>query len=326
MAMQWLKQPDGTLILWDPAKGSMPLSVDAESRAQAMQGTDTSDVARNLFEDQQGTRPSGLMDLLTKELPSAPESTGDGHADFNAYVNALFAMAAASRGETPDLEGGESLGATTPEGAGYSPASPTTGEETSKPVKTKGYAGAEAFVKGMVKRGWTPEEAAGAAGNVHVESGFRPGVKSSVPGEQSFGFLQWNKDRLQGLKNYASSKGMDWQAPEAQMDWINLERTGRSVDYGGTSEKGAYAKAFAGGGSSKDIAARFGRYVERPKDLSQSVQQRMAAAELYHRFGVMDSPRAQATAVASLGKPQPFSDQTMDEEMFSSILGGASWA
>jgi hypothetical protein len=38
------------------------------------------------------------------------------------------------------------------------------------------------FVQGMVRRGWTPNEAAGAAGNVHVESGFRPYIKSAAPG------------------------------------------------------------------------------------------------------------------------------------------------
>jgi Phage tail lysozyme len=143
------------------------------------------------------------------------------------------------------------------------------------------YSGGKAFVEGMVKRGWTPEEAAGAAGNVHVESGFRPGIKSSVKNEQSFGFLQWNHERLEGLKNYAAQNRKDWQDPETQMDYIHMERTGDSIKYGGSDERTAYRRALAGGGSPSEIAARFGRYVERPKDLSQSVQIRQAAAEQY---------------------------------------------
>jgi hypothetical protein len=133
----------------------------------------------------------------------------------------------------------------------------------------------------MVKRGWSPHEAAGAAGNVHVESGFRPAIKSSVPGEQSYGFLQWNQDRLQGLKNMAAATHRDWRDPEAQMDWIHMERTGESVKYGGGDERAAYARAFAGGGSPAAIAERFGRFVERPRDLSQSVGLRRRAAEQY---------------------------------------------
>src|SRR4029077_5589671 len=143
------------------------------------------------------------------------------------------------------------------------------------------YTGGKAFVEGMVKRGWTPAEAAGAAGNVHVESGFRPGIKSSAPGENSFGFLPWNHERLAGLQNYAAKSGKDWQDPETQMDYIHMERTGDSVKFGGSDERTAYKRALAGGGSPADIAARFGRYVERPKDLSQSVKIRQAAAEQY---------------------------------------------
>ena len=332
MALQWLKQPNGTLVLWDPAKGGAPLSSEPDKGSQAMPDTDTTEVARSLLEDGQGTRSP---DLLTKLLSSggAPADTSPGEDKID-YTHLIMALLGSSVNAAPaGEEGGQSVGATTPEGAGYSPAEPTTGVESKGRLPAaakdvKGYAGAEAFVKGMIKRGWTPSEAAGAAGNVHVESGFKPGVKSSVPGEQSFGFLQWNKDRLQGLKNYAASKGMDRQSPEAQMDWINLERTGGSVKYGGTDESGAYKKALSAGGTPEQIAARFGQYVERPKDLSQSVRERMGAAMQYAKFGGVGGTPAQPPAnvvAAAQHDKVPYTNQTVDQELMSAILGGTTW-
>jgi hypothetical protein len=136
-------------------------------------------------------------------------------------------------------------------------------------------------MEGMMRRGWTPEEAAGAAGNVHVESGFHPGIKSSVPNESSFGFLQWNNQRLRGLQTMAEASGRDWQDPEVQMDWIQMERNGESVKFGGSDERHFYNKAFSGGGTPEEIAERFGQYVERPRRLADTVEIRKAAAAKY---------------------------------------------
>lgn len=136
------------------------------------------------------------------------------------------------------------------------------------------------FVEGMMRRGWTIQEAAGAAGNAHVESGFKPTIKSSVPGEHSYGFLQWNGPRLKGLQNMAASTGRDWTDPETQMDWINMERSGKSVEFGGTDERAMYSKALTGG-TPEDIAQRFGQYVERPKRLSDTLAMRRQAASKY---------------------------------------------
>jgi hypothetical protein len=314
-----MKQPDGTLVLWDTSKGGAPLSAAPEKGAQGAPGTDTTDAARQLFEDKGGTKQPGPLDWLAKnDAPEAPATTGDAKVDFNALVNAML-------GASGGAEGGQSVG--TADQA--SPAEPTTGEEPKASVgKLKGgdYPGAEAFVQGLVKRGWTPEEAAAAAGNAHVESGFRPGVKSSVANEKSYGFLQWNSQRLEGLKNMAKDKGLNWQDPEAQLDWIHMERTGESTKYGGTNEKGMYTKALAGGGSPAEMAARFGKYVERPKDLSQSVQQRMSAADSYLKFAKTSEPPLTQLAANPMQKQQPTSGQTMDEEMLNSIVGGASWA
>lgn len=325
--LQWLKQPDGTLVLWDPSKGQAPLSA-GPTGPQAMPGTDTSDVARQMFEDKQGTASPSPTDWLSKNLPEAPPTTGDPKTDFNALINAFLQKPAA--GEDQTGEGGQSLGT----GDNATPVTPTTGEETSRPApkagKTQAYAGGQAFVDGLIKRGWTPDEAAAAAGNAHVESGFKPGVKSSVANEQSYGFLQWNGKRLQGLKNMAKDKGLDWQDPEAQLDYIHMERTGESAKYGGTDESAMYKKALSGGGSPAEMAERFGKYVERPKDLSQSVKLRMAAADQYAALTAKSKGAApsdqyanvplQGPAADPMNSQQPFSNQTMNEEMFSSIL------
>jgi len=137
------------------------------------------------------------------------------------------------------------------------------------------------LVAGLIKRGWTPSEAAAAAGNIHVESGFHPGIHSSVTGENSYGLMQWNGDRLAGLQRFALAFGRDWKDPEVQMDYMDLERKGGSVAFGGTDERGAYKRAFGRGGTPGDLAARFGQYVERPLALADTVDERRAAAELY---------------------------------------------
>jgi|SRR5262245_29813127 len=176
--------------------------------------------------------------------------------------------------EEPEAEG-------KPQRPQYQPEEPVTPEETPRGSKSHMYSGSSQFVKGMIARGWTPEEAAGVAGNVHVESGFKPYIKSSVPGEHSYGFLQWNKERLRGLQNMAAIQGRDWQDPEVQMDYIQAERSGDSIKFGGGDERNSYYKAFAQGGTPAEIAERFGRFVERPLRLADTVETRRKMAEMY---------------------------------------------
>jgi len=137
----------------------------------------------------------------------------------------------------------------------------------------------EKFVDGLTRRGFSPAEAAAVAGNVHVESSFYPGIKSSVPGENSHGFMQWNGPRLRGLQNFASATGRDWRDPEAQLDWIALERDGGSERFGGTNERGSYERAFGKGGTPGELAVRVGRFVERPLDIGATAGMRARIAE-----------------------------------------------
>jgi len=150
----------------------------------------------------------------------------------------------------------------------------------------------------MVNRGWSVPEASAAAGNVHVESGFRPGI---VAPNGDTGLLQWNGGRLSGMQRYAAATGRDWRDPEAQMDWIAMERSGDSRRWG-VDERGGYRRAFAGGGAPGDMAATFGQYVERPKDLSATVGQRSAMAVAY---GGGAPPRVFAAMPAAGGVAAP---------------------
>lgn len=146
------------------------------------------------------------------------------------------------------------------------------------------YTSGKTFVEGMVSRGWTPEEAAGVAGNVHAESGFRPGIQEQKPiaGRGGYGLIQWTGPRRVAFERYARDTQRDPADPAAQMDWLHMERTGGSTKYG-VDERASYKRAFAGGGTPEDIAERFGRFVERPADLSQSVATRRAMAARYAR-------------------------------------------
>jgi len=176
------------------------------------------------------------------------------------------------------------------------PTGPVTQGTVKPPPLSRGSYQPNAFVQGMVNRGWTGDEAAAAAGNAHIESGFIPG--NVAPGGDS-GLIQWAGPRLAGLQSYASTTGRSWKDAEAQMDWLAMERSGESTKWGGSDERDSFRKAFDAGGTPQEMAGRFGQFVERPRDLSATVDQRMAAAGLY-------APAAPpATQVATTPPPAP---------------------
>jgi Phage tail lysozyme len=164
------------------------------------------------------------------------------------------------------------------------------------PAPSAGAYQPSAFVAGMVKRGWTPDEAAAAAGNVHVESGFDPGAVNRTGGDS--GLIQWTGPRRRGLQSFAQARGADWRDPEIQMDWLHLERTGDSVKFGGSDERGAFTKAFGAGGNPADLAHRFAQHVERPANLRATVGLRRAAADLYAPPPQVQLARAEPAVVA----------------------------
>jgi hypothetical protein len=153
----------------------------------------------------------------------------------------------------------------------------------------------QAFVQGMVNRGWSPTEAQAAAGNVHVESAFYPSNVNKTGGDT--GLVQWTGPRKAGLVNYANATGRSWADPEVQMDWLQMERTGLSTQFGGSDERGGFRRAFGQGGTPADMAGGFAQFVERPANLSATIDQRRAMAGVY----AGGAPSAVQPAVASPG-------------------------
>lgn len=145
----------------------------------------------------------------------------------------------------------------------------------------------------MINRGWSPAEAQAAAGNVHVESAFYPANVNKTGGDS--GLVQWTGARKVGLVNYANATGRSWADPEVQMDWLQMERSGQSTQFGGSDERGGFRRAFGQGGTPADMAGGFAQFVERPANLSATIDQRRTMAGLY----AGGAPSAVQPAVAS---------------------------
>ena len=157
---------------------------------------------------------------------------------------------------------------------------------------------------GLIKRGFSKEEAAAVVGNIAAESGFKTAIQD-YKGSGHFGLMQWGGDRLAGLQKYAADKKIDWTSLEAQIDWIALERSGDSVNYGGSNEKPGYDKAFASGDVSQ-MALGVGQHVERPSnaELNSSADNRMNEAMTSYNDPVIESlTNAESTSPAEPTPP-----------------------
>jgi hypothetical protein len=110
--------------------------------------------------------------------------------------------------------------------------------------------GANAFMTGMMRRGWSKEAAAMMAGNVNQESGFNPGTIGDRG--TSIGMVQWHNERARALQHFAQSQGKDWRDPEVQMDYLDKEFRGRfghnavaSHDMGALEQQGRRFEGYA---------------------------------------------------------------------------------
>jgi beta-lactamase superfamily II metal-dependent hydrolase/N-acetylmuramoyl-L-alanine amidase CwlA/3D (Asp-Asp-Asp) domain-containing protein len=73
--------------------------------------------------------------------------------------------------------------------------------------------------------GFTPEAACAVIGNIQQESGLKPTAVNSSSG--ATGLCQWLSARLDGLKNYAASKGTQWTDVATQCEWAWEECKGK---------------------------------------------------------------------------------------------------
>ncbi|MGD0401307.1 MAG: phage tail tip lysozyme [Syntrophobacteraceae bacterium] len=76
------------------------------------------------------------------------------------------------------------------------------------------------------KAGWSPEQSAGIVGNLSYESGgMKPNAKEV--GGKGWGLAQWTSpERIQGLAQYAQSKGEQTPSFKTQLEYVQQELTG----------------------------------------------------------------------------------------------------
>jgi hypothetical protein len=136
----------------------------------------------------------------------------------------------------------------------------------------------------FVSKGYTPEQAAGMVGNLTNESGLRPTAinpNDAGPGRDSEGIAQWNRTRLDNLKNFAADKGTTYQDYETQLAFVDHELRGSGAN-GGGAESAAYNR-LTQTTNPRDAAQAFSTY-ERYRGYELGLQggetqQRAAAAE-----------------------------------------------
>jgi hypothetical protein len=74
--------------------------------------------------------------------------------------------------------------------------------------------------------GWSKEQAAGIVGNLVAESKLNTSAVNpgdGADGSDSIGIAQWNSTRARALKDFAASKGTDWQDLGTQIAFIDHE-------------------------------------------------------------------------------------------------------
>lgn len=134
------------------------------------------------------------------------------------------------------------------------------------------------LMSGLVKRGFTKEEAAAIVGNLWAESSFRTGAVNPKSG--AFGLMQWAYERKDTLIRRASEMGKSPTDLEFQLDHIAWELRG-----GDAYETAQFRKAMSYGSDVPSKTRGFGYEVERASDseLRNSMSKRIGAAESVYR-------------------------------------------
>lgn len=155
------------------------------------------------------------------------------------------------------------------------------------------------FMQAMMKAGYSREAAAGVAGNIASESGFRTDIHDSVTGTH-WGLAQWSPERRAAImKHFGAS---DWsQVDQTQALLWEISPTG---PYAMTGD--ALRQVDKGVTGSKQAAVITDQFYEKPGDYAVNDRRRATYAEriysnAYGNTGPADpglraSPRAQGTA------------------------------
>lgn len=127
---------------------------------------------------------------------------------------------------------------------------------------------ADQAIKFFMSKGLSRAQAAGIAGNLLFESGFKPTAVGD--GGTSFGIAQWHNGRGAAMKAWTSSHGYSTTSFKGQLDYLWHEMNG--------SESNALSKLKATS-SPYDAGMAFQRYFERPAVINPARGQ--AAARFY---------------------------------------------
>jgi hypothetical protein len=117
----------------------------------------------------------------------------------------------------------------------------------------------------LIKKGYSPSQASGIAGNIYVESGYKTGALGD--GGTSYGLCQWHNARWERLVKFCEEKDLDSSSVEGQLIYLDWELK--------TREKKA-RKELMKTTTPYDSAYAFAKYFERPSKINPK---RMRKAE-----------------------------------------------
>ena len=148
-------------------------------------------------------------------------------------------------------------------------------KHVNKPLKHDGSLGEKTdgitIATYLMKKKYSKAQAAGIAGNLYVESGYKTGVIGD--NGTSYGLAQWHKTRWERLNEFCESEGLDPSEAESQLIYLDWELR--------TREKRAF-KELMKTDTPYDSAYAFSKYFERPRRINPK---RMSKAEeIYNRL------------------------------------------
>ena len=124
----------------------------------------------------------------------------------------------------------------------------------------------------LIKKGYSPSQASGIAGNIYVESGYKTGALGD--GGTSYGLCQWHNTRWERLVKFCEEKDLDSSSVEGQLIYLDWELK--------TREKKA-RKELMKTTTPYDSAYVFAKYFERPSKINPKRMRK--AEEVFQKLG-----------------------------------------
>ncbi|MEV4234412.1 phage tail tip lysozyme [Nocardia sp. NPDC049737] len=198
------------------------------------------------------------IDKIDKEIDQTAKTVKDAYNALDEHAGKITDPESTDSGSAPNSIGsGNQFPAYTGSGGNSRNTSGPTGlgnRASAQPISGGKKATASEIYQYLLKKGFTPAQAAGILGNMQVESGFDTGAYN--PGEGAIGLCQWEGGRRANLEAFAASDPQhrsvtDWSL---QVDFMIHELKG--------SESGAYSH-LTSATSPGAAAAAFDQYYER---------------------------------------------------------------